>query len=202
LANDELGKVHILDHVLERANIGIGHLAAFGDVTQRFEVLEDVIGQLVLRGLHDYALKVLWLDVSITILVKLLEGLPNSLTLKTAKHLGELLVVQIVALLLTSYIELGPLAVPVERDAVWSLIELIELPEIVVLHSVEAVDVEQPEGNIILGIGLLENVLEVGPVREGNSALADSIGNLEQYRILFTLDLVLFARARVSESSF
>lgn len=81
-----------------------------------------MVGQLVLGSLHDDALEVLGLDVPIAILVEELERLPNPLSLQSPQHLGELLVVEVVALLLTAYVQLGPLAVPIERDAVGALV--------------------------------------------------------------------------------
>lgn len=58
------------------------------------------------------------------------------------------------SLVLASNVQLGPLTVPVEWYAVWPLVELVELAEIVILDLAEALDVEQAECDLVLGVGL------------------------------------------------
>ena len=190
-ADDELDQVHLLDHVLEGAHVGVRHLATLGDVAQGVQVLQQVVGELVLGGLDDDALEVLGLDVAVAVLVEELEGLPDPLALQAAQHLGELLVVQVVALLLAPYVQLGPLAVPVEGDAVRALAELVELAEMVILDGSQAVDVEEAKRYLVLGVGFCEDVLEGGPVGEGDPAFGSPVGNSEEDRVLLAFDLVL-----------
>jgi hypothetical protein len=102
------------------------------------------------------------------------------------------LVVQVVPLRLAADVELRPLAVPVERDAVLPLVELVEPAEVFIFYGAQAVDVEQAEGNLVLGIGLAEDVLKVSPVGKGELALVRPVGDVEQDRVLLPLDLVLF----------
>lgn len=95
------------------------------------------------------------------------------------------------ALLLATNVQLGPLAIPVEGDAVGALVQLIELPEVVIFDVAETVDVEEPEGDLVLGVGLCEDVLEVGPVRQGYPTLSGAVGDVEENRVLLALDLLL-----------
>ena len=110
----------------------------------------------MLGRLQNDALKISWVDVTIAILIKQLEGLTNALALKTTKHLGELGVGHVMALLLASNVELGPLTLPVEGDACRALVEFVEAAEVGILDGADAVDVEKPESDLVLGIGLLE----------------------------------------------
>lgn len=101
-AHNELYQVHLLNHVLEGANVGIRDFAALGDVAERAQVFENVVGELVLRGLEDDALKVVRVDEAVAVLVERQEGLANALALQAAQHLTELVVVHIMALLFAS----------------------------------------------------------------------------------------------------
>ncbi|KAI6754925.1 hypothetical protein HG531_004031 [Fusarium graminearum] len=125
-AQDDLNKIHATDDVLECAHVG---------------VVENVLGQLVARGLDNDALKLLTADEAIAVLVKLVEGLSDALALETSQHLAELGVVERVAVL------------PVTNSA-----------EVIVFDSSSALNVEETEGNLIFGIGLAEKVLKHAPV--------------------------------------
>jgi len=145
----------------------------------------------VLGRLADDAGKVLGLDVAVTVLVAQQECLADALALKAAQHLRELLVGEDMALALVANVELGPLALPVKRDVVGPLVELIEVAEVVILDRAGAGDIKEAEGNLVLGIGLVEDVLEGGPVGEGDLATALAVGNTEKDAVLVALDLVL-----------
>lgn len=96
------------------------------------------------------------------------------------------------ALLLAAKVQLGPLAVPVERDAVRAPVQFVQLPEVVVLYVAGAVDVKQTEGDLVLGVGLEQEVFKGAPVGEVEPVLASSVRNMEEDAILLTLDLVLY----------
>lgn len=95
-------------------------------------------------------------------------------------------------------IQTRPLAVPVEGDAVRSLIDLVELSELVVLDGASTLDIEEAEGNLIFRIGLDQEVLERAPVLKVDLASVLSICNSEEDRILFSLYLVLREGMRIS----
>jgi hypothetical protein len=191
LADDELNQVHLLHHVLEGADVGIRDSAAEGDVAESSQVLQQVVRELVLGRLPDDALKVLGLDVAIAILVKLQEGLSDALSLQTTEHLGKLLVREGMAPGLVANVQLRPLAVPVKGDALGSLVQLVETAEVVVLHGSAALDIKESEGNLVLGIGLEEQVVERGPVGKADTAIALAIGDVEEEAVLLALDLAL-----------
>lgn len=50
---------------------------------------------------------------------------------------------------------------------------------------------EQLEGNIVLGVGLCEEVVEDGPVVDVDAVFLAAVGNGEEDGVLFALDLVL-----------
>ena len=199
-AQNDLDEVHLLDHVLEGADVGVGDLGALGDVAQRVQVVEQVVRQLVLGSLDNDARKVLGLDVPVAVAVEELEGLADALALEAAQHLRELGVVEVAALLAAADVQLGPLAVPVEGDVVGALVQLVQLAEVVVLDVAGAVHVEEAEGNLVLGVGLHEQVLEHAPVGEGDAPAVHAVGDAEQDRVLFARDLVLSPKVRVSDS--
>jgi hypothetical protein len=96
-----------------------------------------------------------------------------------------------VALGLAPDVQAGPLAVPVEGDGVGALVHLVEAAEVVILDGAEAVDVEEAEGDLVLGVGLAEQVLEEAIVGEGQATPVGAVGDVEQDRVLLALDLVL-----------
>jgi hypothetical protein len=200
-ADNELDQVHFLDHVLKGAHVGVRHLAALRDVAQRVQVVEQVVRELVLGRLHDDALKLLGLDEAVAVLVEELKGLADALALQPAQHLRELLVVHAVALGLAANVQLGPLAVPVKGDAVGPLVELVQPAKVIVLDGAEALDVEEAECDLVLGVGLAEEVLKVRPVAERHPALVRAVRHAEEDRVLLALDLVLLAEAGQSSGS-
>lgn len=191
-ADDELHQINLLDHVLEGAHVRVRHLAALCDVAQGAEVFKDVVGELVLGGLEDDALEVVGLDVAVAVLVELQEGLANALALETSQQLAKLRVVHSMALLLASDVQLGPLTVPVEGQALGALVELVEATEVLILDLTGTLDVEEAESDLVLGVGFVKEVLEGDPVGYRDSALALAVSNLEEQAILLALDSVLF----------
>lgn len=191
LANDELDEVDLLDHVLERADVGVRDLAALRDVAQRAEVLDEVVRQLVLGRLEDDALEVLGVDEAVAVRVEQLEGLADALALQAAQHLAELVVVQLLARLLHARVQPRPLAVPVEGDAIGAFVHLVQLLEVGVVDGPRAVDVEEAEGDFVLGVRFVKQVLERAPVADVHLAAAAAVGDMEEDAVLLPLDLVL-----------
>ena len=142
LSDDHLHQVHLSNHVLEGAHIGIGDFGSCRDVAEGVEVFEEVVRELVSGGLEDDALKVFGLDISIAILIEVVEGLSYPLSLQTSKHLCELWVGQIMSPLLPTAVQGRPFAVPVERNAIRALVYLVQFLQIIVLDRPSALDVK------------------------------------------------------------
>ena len=142
LSNNHLHQVHLPDHILESADIGIGDLAAGRDVAEGVQVLEKVVGELVSRSLEDDALEVLGLDISIAIFVEVVERLSYPFSLQPSQHLCELWVCQVVSPLLPTTVQGCPLAVPIKRYAIRALVDLIQLLQIIVLDCPRTLDVK------------------------------------------------------------
>jgi hypothetical protein len=81
LSDNHFYQIHLADHILESSYIGVRDLATVRDVAERMKVLQQVIGELVFGSLEDNALEVLRLNISITILIKEVEGLSYPLSL-------------------------------------------------------------------------------------------------------------------------
>lgn len=96
------------------------------------------------------------------------------------------------ALALVANVELGPLALPVKGDVVGPLVELVKVTEVIILDRAGAGDVEEAEGDLVLSIGLVEDVLKGGPVGEGYLAAALTVGDTEEDAVLVALDFVLY----------
>lgn len=94
------------------------------------------------RRLEDDTLKIFWLDVSVTVFIKQVECLTDPLALQSSQHLCELRVSHIMSLFLSSDIQCGPFTVPVKGYAIGTLVELIQLPEIIVFDSAGTSDIE------------------------------------------------------------
>jgi hypothetical protein len=61
-------------------------------------------------------------------------------------------------------VERGPPRVPVEGNGIWSLVEIVQFLEVLERDAARPLEVEQTKGNLILRIGLAEQVLKCGPV--------------------------------------
>lgn len=88
-------------------------------------------------------------------------------------------------LLCAAQVQLGPFAVPIEGDAVGSFVELVYTLKLVKLDITKAFDIEESEGDLVLGVRLVEQVFEVQPVCLGNLSFALAIGYFEQDAVLF-----------------
>ena len=118
-----------------------------------------------MRGrLLDDALEVIRADVTVVVLVEVQESLPYLLALQAAEHLCELWVCHRMPVPLAAQIQLGPVAVPIERDGRAGLIARICLLEAVEVYLARRRVGEETEGDFVLGIGLREEVVEHGPV--------------------------------------
>lgn len=95
------------------------------------------------------------------------------------------------AALTPARVQRSPCGVPVKRNALLGSRLAEQALHILPLDGACPLDVEQAEGNLVLGIGLSEEVLERGPVAKGQSTRLSRIGNLEEDRVLIPLDLVL-----------
>jgi hypothetical protein len=94
-------------------------------------------------------------------------------------------------LVLCSDVQRGPFAIPVERQAVLPLVRRPYAVEVFKLYVAGPVLVEEAEDDLVLGIRFREEILEDAPVLQGNAPLPIAVGDLEQYAILVSLDLVL-----------
>lgn len=195
ISDDHLDHVHLLYHVLECANVGIGNFAANGNVTESGEVLEEVIGELVACGFANDALKIFGLDETVFVAVKVREALPDALALQPSQHLGELWVGHGMPVFLAANIERSPVAFPVEGQAVLRLVRLPCLVELVEVDVARPVLVEEAENNLVLGVGFREQVLEDRPVMDVDSALPVAVGYSEEDAVLVALDFVLWRGA-------
>lgn len=188
---DKLDKIHLVDNILESTNVGVRNLGANRDVAQGVEVLHDVVGQLMLGCLADDALELLRVDEAIAVLIEELEGLSDTLALEATQHLGELMVIKAVAVLLAANVQLRPLRLPVKGNGLGALVELIQSAEVVVLDAAGALNVEETESNLILGIRLVEEMLKDTPVGEVHPASILDVGNTEKDGVLLTGDFML-----------
>jgi len=68
---------------------------------------------------------------------------------------------------------------------------------VVILDVSATVDIEEAEGDLVFGVGFRQDVLEVGPVREGDPTLPRPVGNVEEDRVLLALDLLLLIWSHV-----
>lgn len=191
LSDDQLDEIHLANHVLKGAHIGIGNLAASGNVAEGVKIFEQVVRELVFGRLLDDALKVIGLNEAIVVLVERLKGLSYPLALETTQHLRELGVGEVVATASTAGIERRPFAIPIKRNRLGALVHVIEFCEVVKFDHAGALDVKETKSNLILGIGLCEKVLKGRPIMEGKPTGSFAIGDAKENGILFAFDLVL-----------
>jgi hypothetical protein len=100
-----------------------------------------------------------------------------------------------VPVFLGANVQSSPLALPVKGQAVLGLVGLPCLVELVKVNVAGAPLVEEAEDDLVLGVGLCQQVLEDGPVVDIDLALLVAVGDLEEDAILISLDLVLEAGA-------
>lgn len=143
------------------------------------------------RGLEDNPLEIFRLDVTVTILVEDVEGLPNALALQSSEHLSELGVCHVVPGLAPSGVQGSPFRIPIERYTVTALIHIVYVLERLPLDRARSIEIEESESNLIFGIGLGQEVLESRPVTEGESTGPSLVGDSEEESIVFALDFVL-----------
>jgi hypothetical protein len=141
------------------------------------------------------ALEVFRLDEAVLVAVEVREALSHSLTLQPAEHLGELRIRHGMPVLLGADVERSPLALPIEGQAAFGLVRLPCLVELVEVDVAGALLVKEAEDDLVLGVGFREEVLEDGPVMDGDSALAVAVGYSKQDAVLVALDFVLWRGA-------
>lgn len=134
--------------------------------------------------LDNDALKVLWLNVAVVVLVKVLKGLPHPLALQAAKHLRELWIGHVVPVLAAANVEARPSRVPVEGNRRLALVEAVEALELVQGDDAGALCVEEAEGNLVLGVGLGEQILKRRPVGQVYPPSSFAVCHTEQNGIL------------------
>ena len=88
-------------------------------------------------------------------------------------------------------VERCPFAIPIERYTVRSLIQAVQLLKVIVLDGASAIFVEETECDLILGVGLAKEVLEVAPVVDADLACLSPVGDPVEDGILFTFDFML-----------
>jgi hypothetical protein len=192
---DQLNHVHLLNHVLESANVGVGDFAANGNIAEGRKVIEEIVRELVARSLADDALEILRLNETVLVAVEVHEALSDSLTLQPSQHLGELRVRHGMPVLLGPDVQRSPLAFPVEGQAVLRLVCLPCRVELVKVDVAGPVLIEEAEDDLVLGVGFREEVLEDGPVMDSNLALPVAVGYSKQNAVLVALDFVLWRGA-------
>ena len=142
--------------------------------------------------LKNNTLEILGLNKSIAVFIEVMESLSYPLSLQASQHLRELRVREIMSSLLAPTIQRRPLAVPVKGYTIRTLIQLIQLLQILVLDEASIIHVEEPERNLVLGIRFRKEVLEGAPVQEVDLARLPPVGDSEEDAVLFALDLVLW----------
>lgn len=152
-----------------------------------------MVGQLVRCRLHDDALEIIGINVPVVVLIEVQERLAHTLALQPAQHLGELRVGHTVSVSLSAQVELGPVTVPVEGDAIAGLVARIDVFERGEIHQTGIAVGEEAESDLVLGIWPREQVVEDRPVLKSDAVLLVLVGNLEKHRVLVALDLVLHA---------
>lgn len=154
-------------------------------------MVQDVVGEFVPGGLENNALEVIRVDISVPVFVENVEGLSDPLALDTSQHLGKLRVGHVVACLGPSGVQRSPFRVPVKRYSIAGFIDLVEAFESLELDGARAIEVEETERDLILGVRFCQQGLEGGPVGETQSAGFPPIRHVEQDFVLFSLDFVL-----------
>jgi hypothetical protein len=90
-----------------------------------------------------------------------------------------------------SDIQLRPFRIPVEGQTVGTLVLVVNVLEVFKLDISGPVTIEETEGDVVLGVRLLEEILKVAPVLQSDTADAFPIGDQEKERVLLSFDLVL-----------
>lgn len=94
-------------------------------------------------------------------------------------------------LLLSTYVQRRPFAVPIERYAVLALVHIVKLLEVVIFDGPSAIHVEQAKGNLVLRVWFRKEILEGAPVVQIDPAGAAPISHAKEDSILLALDFVL-----------
>ena len=147
-------------------------------------------------GFENDALKVLRFYVSVSVFVEDVECLPYPLALQASKHLRELGICQIMAVFLSSVVQRCPFAIPVERYGVGAFIQVVQLLEIVIFYSPRTFLIEQAKCNLVLCIWLGQKIFEGGPISKRYSSGLSPVSDLEENRVLFSLNFVLLTYNR------
>ena len=141
------------------------------------------------RSLLDDPLELLRVDIAVPIFVEVKECLAHPLALESTQHLRKLGICHGVAMAFPADIELGPVTIPVERDA--GLVARIDILELVEVDLARDGVGEEAEGDFVLGVRFREQVVEDAPVLQADAVLAAAVGDLEKDGVLVALDLVL-----------
>jgi hypothetical protein len=65
----------------------------------------------------------------------------------------------------TTSIKFGPFGAPIEGQTIIIFVQVIQLLEVLESDYARSMDVKKSKGYIVFGIGLREEVFEIGPVR-------------------------------------
>ena len=96
--------------------------------------------------------------------------------------------------LLSTTVQTCPFAAPVEWHTVRTFVQLIQLLQVVILDCAGPFNVEQSEGDLVLGIWFGQEVFEGTPIGKADLARLSAICDPEENGILLALDLVLDGR--------
>ena len=96
---------------------------------------------------------------------------------------------------LVANIQSCPLSLPVEGQAVFCLVRLPCVVELVEVDVAGALLVEEAENDLVLGIRFREQILENTPVMDVDFPLLLAVCDLEEDAILVALDFVLVTDA-------
>lgn len=145
------------------------------------------------RSLLNDALELFRLNVSISILVEVVESLSDALALEASEHLRKLWIGHGVCLLAAANVELGPFRVPVEWKAVFIHVLLDQLAKVVPSDEALVIGVEEAECHVIFGIWPGEEVLVCCELidRKVDIEWFMPVRDAEENAELFSLNLML-----------
>lgn len=88
-------------------------------------------------------------------------------------------------------VQRGPFRVPIEGNALGTLVQVVQALDGIELDTTGSIEIEEAEGDLVLGVRLGEEVFEGGPVGDVQLASPASVCDVKEDAILLALDLVL-----------
>lgn len=192
--DDTLDHVHLADDVVEGHDVGEGNLVAGINIAESRQVLEDVVGELVTGDIDHDLLELVGGNVAAGLGIIVFECLAKAFSLESLEELSELLVGHLVSSGLFSGVELEPLALKVEGNGVLSNVGREDLLELFPSDLTRSSGIEKSEGDLVVGIGTGEEVLE-----DGANIASDSDNEQQPVRTsLELLNCFLFAPVHIN----